>query len=342
MSGQGKITYPDKRLNAINQIHEVISIKKNIVTYLLITSLMMTSTGIFTAQLFSQQISTMSGQIFVRPSAQLVQENQILADEPVPQVNVDQAPETDLSTSLSGNAYLAANDNMAGLSDDEYSDLTLDESDYDESSLEVPSEEESTLDLSGFDASSLGDFSDTISRGSAALPEIAKSTTTTERVVKKPIELTPWFGKVNKIYAKDDIATVIDVETGMTMQVKRTGGSNHADVETMTTADTTTLLKIASGSWNWTRRPVIVEIDGHRFAGSLTAMPHAGRDDQPARVSVSKRSEGYGRGTNWDSVKGNEMDGHFDIHFYGSKTHGSHQVDPDHQAAIRKAFRSGM
>ena len=172
-----------------------------------------------------------------------------------------------------------------------------------------------------------------VSRGSVSRSETAKI---------KEIQLLPWFGKVNKIYGFGDVATVIDIATGLKMQIKRTYGYNHADVETLTSKDTETLKKVAEGSWNWTRRPVIVEIDGYRIAGSLTAMPHAGRDDMPANKVVISRSGGYGRGENLDAVKGNGMDGQFDIHFYGSKTHATNRVNEAHQEAIQKAYKSGL
>lgn len=159
---------------------------------------------------------------------------------------------------------------------------------------------------------------------------------------KSDIKLLPWFGEVENIFAKGDVATVIDVETGLKMQIMRTGGTNHADSETINSAQTAILKTVAGGEWNWTRRPVIVEIDGYRIAASLTARPHAGRDDMPAHETVNNRSGDYGRGTNWDSIKGNSMDGHFDIHFYGSRTHCTNHKDPEHQAAVQKAFKSGL
>ena len=173
----------------------------------------------------------------------------------------------------------------------------------------------------------------TASRGSLSRGQAAES---------GGIELLPWFGKVDGIYKIGDVATVTDVETGLKMQIKRTFGTNHADVETLTAEDTAILKKAAGGSWNWTRRPVLVEIDGYRIAASLTAMPHAGRDDKPALANVSGRSGDYGYGQNLDAVKGNGMDGQFDIHFYKSKTHGTNKIDTAHQAAIQKAYKSGL
>ena len=164
----------------------------------------------------------------------------------------------------------------------------------------------------------------------------------TETPAAGNIQLLSWYDEVERIYGIGDVATVIDVATGLKMQVKRTFGGNHADVETLTAEDTAILKKAAGGSWNWTRRPVIVEVGGYRIAGSMTAMPHAGRDDQPAVVVVDNRSGGYGRGQNLDAVKGNEMDGQFDIHFLNSRTHSTNKVDSQHQDAIRRAFESGL
>lgn len=161
-----------------------------------------------------------------------------------------------------------------------------------------------------------------------------------ERASNSEIQKLNWFDDVKDIFARGDVATVIDVETGLEFQVKRTYGSRHADVETLTANDTEILRQIAGGKWNWTRRPVIVVVDGIRIAGSMTAMPHAGRDDSPANKTVRNRSEGYGTGANLDAVKNNGMDGVFDIHFAGSKTHSSNRVDRAHQAAIVQAFNS--
>ena len=156
------------------------------------------------------------------------------------------------------------------------------------------------------------------------------------------IQLLPWFGKVNSIFGIGTAATVTDIDTGLKFTVKRTFGYNHADVEPLTSKDTAILKKIAGGSWNWTRRAVIVEVKGIRIAASITAMPHAGRDDMPVNITVNSRSGGYGRGENLDSVKNNGMDGHFDIHFYGSKTHTTNRVDTQHQEMVKKAYNSGL
>ncbi len=153
-------------------------------------------------------------------------------------------------------------------------------------------------------------------------------------------ELLSWFGGAEKVFSIGSVAKVIDVDTGLSFSVKRTYGYNHADVETASLEDTQMLKKIAGG-FNWTRRAVIVEVNGRRLAASIAPMPHAGLDSKPANVTVSGRSGEYGTGDNLDTVKGNGMDGHFDMHFYNSRTHGTNSVDANHQAMVQKAYRSG-
>ena len=150
--------------------------------------------------------------------------------------------------------------------------------------------------------------------------------------------LIPWFNNVENIFYRGADAKVIDVETGLSFNVRRTYGYNHADCETLTTADTSTLRNIYSGQWSWTRRAIIVITNGKRIAASMAGMPHAGREDLPGDIWVNDwRTEGYGPGYNLDKIKNNNMSGHFDIHFLGSKTHGTDRVDEAHQAMIYKA-----
>lgn len=152
--------------------------------------------------------------------------------------------------------------------------------------------------------------------------------------------LMPWFNGVENVFAVGTEAVVTDVDTGISFRVQRTGGSNHSDTEPLTEKDTAILKKIYGGQWGWERRAVIVTVGDRKIAGSMTGMPHAGRDDKPARQVVSDRSAGYGTGINFDSVKGNGMSGHFDIHFLGSRTSVSNRVDAQHQAMVQKAAKS--
>jgi LysM repeat protein len=145
-----------------------------------------------------------------------------------------------------------------------------------------------------------------------------------------------WWSEASKVFSIGSVAKVIDVHTGKSFNVKRTFGSNHADCEALTSKDSS-IIKSIWGGWTWNRRPVIVVVGNKRIAASMSSMPHAGLDKYPALQTVDGRSEGYGTGTNLDAVKGNGMDGHFDIHFLNSTRHKDGKVDNEHQKNIRQA-----
>lgn len=151
------------------------------------------------------------------------------------------------------------------------------------------------------------------------------------------IELLDWWTEANKVFYLGAIANVIDVRTGKSFKVVRTYGTNHADCEAYSKEDSAVIKEIWGGSWSWERRPIIVEIDDRRLAASMSAMPHAGLDKEPEGATVDNRSAGYGRGYNLDKIKDNGMDGHFDIHFLNSRTHGTNVVNDAHQKAIMEA-----
>ncbi len=133
-----------------------------------------------------------------------------------------------------------------------------------------------------------------------------------------PIEKLTWSqADTSAAFPRKADATVIDVRTGYSFRVRRTGGTLHADVETLAVADTAAFT-MAVGSYSWARRPVWVVVSGRRLAASMNCMPH-----------------GY------DSIAVNGMSGQFCIHFVGSRTHGSGKVDPDHLAAIEIAYEAG-
>ena len=124
-----------------------------------------------------------------------------------------------------------------------------------------------------------------------------------------------WFnGGSNKI-PKHATFKVKDIKTGKVFTVKRWSGANHIDAEPASASDTK-ILKSIYGHWSWKRRPVLVKYNGHVYAGSMNGMPH---------------------GT--QTIKGNNFEGHFCIHFYGSKTHGSKKVDAMHQNCVAEAMK---
>jgi len=109
-------------------------------------------------------------------------------------------------------------------------------------------------------------------------------------------------------------ATIIDVATGLSFEVKRRGGHNHADIEPLTSADSAILKRIYGGAWSWTRRAVIVVTGGRRIAGSINGQPHGGQ-----------------------AITGNNFNGHICLHFQGSRTHASNALDTDHQRMVQAA-----
>lgn len=172
---------------------------------------------------------------------------------------------------------------------------------------------------------------------SASTSGAAAASTASRGSTGKSNYLVSWFNGAANIFKIGKVASVYDIDTGSSFKVKRTYGYNHADVEPLTAKDSEIMKKIFGGQWSWKRRAVIVDVDGRKMAASLAGMPHAGSERAAANTYVSSRSGGYGRGTNLDAVKGNNVSGHFDLHFYGSKTHGTNRVDRAHQSMVKKA-----
>ena len=124
-----------------------------------------------------------------------------------------------------------------------------------------------------------------------------------------------WFnGGSNKI-PKGATFKVKDIRTGKVFTAKRWSGANHLDAEPASASDTA-IMKRIYGHWSWRRRAVLVKYNGHVYAASMNGMPH---------------------GT--QTIKGNNFNGHFCIHFYGSKTHGSRKVDSMHQSCVAEAMK---
>lgn len=164
----------------------------------------------------------------------------------------------------------------------------------------------------------------------------AASKETKQATYSSAVQLLDWWKSGRSVFSIGTTAKVTDLYTGKTFMAKRTMGTNHADAEAVTKEDTN-VIKSIWGGFSWARRPVILTISGKKYAASMSAMPHAGLDSKSAYAVVNNRSGGYGTGQNLDVIKGNGMDGHFDIHFLNSTRHKDGQEDPQHQAAVLKA-----
>ena len=130
-------------------------------------------------------------------------------------------------------------------------------------------------------------------------------------------EKLDWFNGGSTVIPRGATFTVKDVATGKTFKCKRLYGANHMDTEPLNKEATETIKKIYGGNWSWNRRAVLVLYKGHVYAGSMNGMPHGNC-----------------------SIKNNNFDGHFCIHFTGSMTHESKKVDSAHQNAVKRALRA--
>lgn len=129
-----------------------------------------------------------------------------------------------------------------------------------------------------------------------------------------PVLNLNWFDYMDSYFTKYVTVKVIDIYSMTEYYVKRMGGYNHADVQTIDAKNTAIFKKIYGDEWSWKRRPVWVEINGKYYAGSSNGMPHG--------FDILETGEG----------------GHTCIHFLQSKTHGTKRVDPDHQSCVAYAY----
>lgn len=147
-------------------------------------------------------------------------------------------------------------------------------------------------------------------------------------------EVLDWTEQGQYVFPLNKTGVLIDMDTGVRINIKRTTGASHADTETLTYEDSQKLKTAFGGSWSWERKPFILETDGRRFAVSVSAMPHAGVDGASYLANVSGRSGDYGYGPNYDAIPGNGMDGHFDLYFLNGRRHKDGKIDPQHQLGV--------
>lgn len=140
-----------------------------------------------------------------------------------------------------------------------------------------------------------------------------------ERVVPAPIrgadgvEMVDW-SEGKGIMRPGVRATVTDVATGISFEIRVMSSGSHADVEPLTAADTANLRRLSGGKFSWTPRACILTVNGRSIAVSINTMPHGG-----------------------STIRGNEFNGHFCIHFLNSRNHYNGRVDPGHQRQVRRA-----
>ena len=133
---------------------------------------------------------------------------------------------------------------------------------------------------------------------------------------KSKVVKLDWYKTGKNVLKRGGYAYLYDITTGIKLRIKRMGGTNHADVEPATKADTAKLKKIAAGKFSWVCHAAILLANDRDVACSVNTMPHGQQ-----------------------TITNNGYDGQFCLHMVNSKTHGSGKVNPNHQACINKAYK---
>ena len=131
-------------------------------------------------------------------------------------------------------------------------------------------------------------------------------------------EMPHWFRGGSELIPWGADFRVKDVGTGTFFNARRRAeGLAHIDAEPLTPEDTKTMLAAYQGKWSWDRRPVLLNYGGRVFAASMNGMPHG-----------------------FSSIKDNAMPGHFCIHLFFSRNHGSGLVNPTHLESVVLASKA--
>ncbi|WP_461205495.1 LysM peptidoglycan-binding domain-containing protein [Clostridium sp. DL1XJH146] len=130
-------------------------------------------------------------------------------------------------------------------------------------------------------------------------------------------DLYDWTN-ARRIFTVGQVATLKDIQTGIAFNIKYYGGSNHADVVTLTKADTDKVEEIYP-TWSWSAmRPMVLYFNqggtDYQLAVSVTGMPHSSTD-----------------------IYTNGLAGHIDMYFYNSTSHVSNSLSSTHQNNVLKA-----
>ncbi|MEG1559337.1 MAG: hypothetical protein RRY79_06710 [Clostridia bacterium] len=123
-------------------------------------------------------------------------------------------------------------------------------------------------------------------------------------------KLTPW-NEVKTLLILKKSYKITDYNTGVSFNMSFVGGENHAEMECDTAADAAIFLNIFGGVYNYSKRPMIISVDGKDVAASMQGFPH---------------------GT--DSNETNDVDGHACLFFEGSFSHVGNLPDIEHQKLV--------
>ncbi len=126
-------------------------------------------------------------------------------------------------------------------------------------------------------------------------------------------EVVEW-SEVKELLEPRNSFLVYDFNNGVSWKMVCTGGDNHAEVECASAEDTYLFFTTFGGAFNYSKRPVVVELGGRLIAASLQGYPHGE-----------------------DQITNNDMPGHACLFFNGSLSHVGGFPDVEHQALVYKA-----
>lgn len=127
-------------------------------------------------------------------------------------------------------------------------------------------------------------------------------------------ELADWFEVVDAAFPIGATATVKDFNSGISFDMKRTGGVNHAEVEPVDADAYDSYIEAFGGKPNWEKRSCIVVVGSNSYAGSL-----------------------FGNQMGEDTVSDNTMEGHTCLYFSGSFSHVYGFADKEHNQFVLAA-----
>lgn len=150
----------------------------------------------------------------------------------------------------------------------------------------------------------------------------------------KQSQIVDW-NSFNDMFRYDENIIIIDYYSGLYFVTSRMGGANHADIEPVDIQSTENMKKAVSDGMG-KRRPVIILFeDGRSFLASSFMVGHAGIDSEPYLKVVDKRSNGYGKGENYDLVKENGLDGHICLFVDNCLNHYDGKKNYNHEENLK-------
>lgn len=120
-------------------------------------------------------------------------------------------------------------------------------------------------------------------------------------------EAADWFDEVDAAFPAGTTVTVTDFNTGETYKMQRTGGVNHAYVESPDADEYDKYIDTFGGVPNWEKRPVLVTVGSKTYAASM-----------------------FGNAAGEDTIPENTMAGHAHLYFMGSLSEGYGMADKEH------------